>query len=53
MIDPRQLESQQQADEQAAKRRFDALDTKRAIEDIKTKEFPDEWLEEIESEATK
>jgi hypothetical protein len=54
MTDLRQLEAEQQTDEKAATRRFDALDTQRAIQDIKTKEFPDEWLEEIEqSEANK
>lgn len=54
MTDPRQLEAEHQAAEQASARRFNALDTQRAIQDIKTKEFPDEWLEEIEqSEANK
>jgi len=53
MKDPRELEAEQQAAEQAAKRRFDALDTRRMLEDIKTKEFPDEWLEDAKSEATK
>jgi hypothetical protein len=54
MKDPRQLEADQQAAEKATTRRFDALDTQKAMQDIKEKDFPDEWLEEIEqSEATK
>jgi hypothetical protein len=54
MKDPRQVEAEQQAAEQAVTRRFDALDTQRAMQDIREKDFPDEWLEEIEkSEAAK
>lgn len=54
MKDLRQLEAEQQAAEAAAARRFNALDTRRMLDGLKTMEFPDEWLEEIEqSEATK
>jgi len=53
MNDPRKLEADQQAAEKATTRRFDSLDTRRAMDDIKTKDFPDEWLDEIESEAAK
>lgn len=53
MRDIRQEEAEREAAEKAASRRFDALDTRKMLDDIKTKEFPDEWLEEAKSEATK
>lgn len=53
MRDIRREEAAREAAEIAANRRFDALDTRKMLDDIKTKEFPDEWLEEAKSEATK
>ena len=44
---------QQEADELAARRRWEAMDLAQTRENLKSMDFPDEWLEEAKSEATK
>ncbi len=39
--------------EAEARRRWEFEDLQRTKRDVIEKDFPDEWLEEIESEATK
>jgi len=51
----RKKELERAALEEAAARRFNALDTQRMLRDIREREFPDDWLTEAEekSEATR
>ena len=49
----RQQIAEQEANELAARRRWEALDLARTKKDIQEMDFPDEWLEEAKSEAAK